>query len=94
MEIDFSIGNIPAKLRRGPIFGGMRLITPSESIWLQHPLHPGTHFSFRLERRWHRTIAGHLVRVENVRPLLVAGARSQTYRVFVDGQLVAGARGI
>ena len=94
MEIDFSIGSTPAKLRRGWLLGGMRVVTPGESIWLQHPLHPSTHFSFRFERYWERTIAGHLVRVEKVRPVLVAGVRPQTYRVLVDGQLVAGAHGI
>ena len=94
MEIDFSIVSTPAKLRRGWLFGGMRVTTPGESFWLQHPLHPSTHISFRLERNWERTIAGHLVRVEKVRPLLVAGVRPQTYRVFVDGQLVAASRGV
>lgn len=91
MEIDFSIGNMPAQLRRGWFFGGMKLVTPSESVWLQHPLQPGTHFSFRLDRSWQRTISGHRVRVEKTRPLLVAGIRPQNYRVFVDDELVADA---
>ena len=94
MEIDFSIGNIPATLRRGWLFGGMKLVTARESVWLQHPLQPSTHFSFRLDRAWHHTIAGHQVRIEKTRPVLVAGIRPQSYRVFVDGELVAGARGI
>ena len=94
MEIDFSIGNVPAKLHRGWFFGGMKLVTPAESIWLQHPLQPSTHFSFRLDRSWHRTISGHQVRVEKTRPLLVAGIRPQSYRVFVDGELVADVHGI
>lgn len=94
MEIDFSIGNISAKLVRGWFFGGMKLVTPSESVWLQHPLRPSTHFSFHLNRSWQRTISGHQVRVEKTRPLLAAGVRPQSYRVFVDGELVANAHGI
>lgn len=94
MEIDFSIGNVSAKLVRDWFFGGMKLITPSESVWLQHPLWPGTHFSLRLNRSWERTLSGHRVRVEKTRSLLIAGARPQSYRVFVDGELVANADGI
>ena len=94
MEIDFSIGNISAKLVRGWFLGGMKLVTPSESIWLQHPLQPSTHFSFRLKRCWQRSISGHEVRVEKTRPLMAAGVRAQSYRVFVDGELVASDRGL
>jgi hypothetical protein len=94
MEIDFSIGNISAKLVRGWFLGGMKLVTPSESIWLQHPLQPSTHFSFRLKRCWQRSISGHQVRVEKTRPLLAAGVRPQSYSVFVDGELVAGDQGL
>ena len=94
MELDFSIGNVSAKLVRGWFFGGMKLVTPSESIWLQHPLQPSTHFSFRLKRCWQRSISGHLVRVEKTRSLLVAGARPQSYSVFVDGELVANDHGL
>ncbi len=94
MEIAFSIGTIPATLRRCWFFGGMRLVTPTESVWLQHPLRLGTQFSLRLNQHWERTISGHEVRVEKTRKLLIAGARPQSYRVFVDGKLVAGARGV
>ncbi len=93
MEIEFSIGDTPARLKRGWFLGGMKIETPDEVLWLQHPAHPGTHFSFRLAQAWDRSIGGHSVRVEKVRPLWVAGARPQAFRIFVDGQLVAGASG-
>ena len=93
MEIEFSIGDVPARLKRGWFLGGMKIVTPSEVIWLQHPAHLGTHFSFRLVQAWERAIGGHSVRVEKIRPLLVAGARPQDFRVFVNGKLVAGASG-
>lgn len=94
MEIYFSIGNIPVKLRRDWLLGSMKLVTPAESIWLQHPLQLSTHFSFRLHRSWQHTVSGHQIRVEKTHRLLVAGIRPQSYRVFVDGELIAGARGI
>jgi hypothetical protein len=93
MEIDFSVGDVSAKLVRGWFLGGMKLVTPSETVWLQRPLQFSTHFSPRLNRSWQQTIAGHQVRVEKARPLLVAGLRPQSYRVFVDGELVADAQG-
>lgn len=93
MEIDFPIGSDSAKLVRGWFFGGMKLVTPTESVWLQRPLQLSTHFSFRLDRSWQRILSGHQVRVEKTRPLLVAGFRPQDYRVYVDGELVASAHG-
>ncbi len=92
MEIDFSIGNVPAKLRRGWLFGAMKVVTRSESVWLQHSLQPSTHFFFRLERSWQHIIAGHRVRVEKTRQLLLAGP--QSYRVYVDGKLVGDVNAI
>lgn len=93
MEIEFPIGDVTARLKRGWFLGGMKICTPTEEVWLQHPAHPGTHFSFRLAQAWDRSIGSHSVRVEKVRPLLFAGFRSQEFRIFVDGRLVAGASG-
>ena len=93
MEIDFSIGDVPARLKRSWFLGAMKIETPGEAVWLQHPFHLGTHFSSRLAQAWDRSIGGYLVRVEKVRPLIVAGVRPQEFRIFVDGNLVANARG-
>jgi hypothetical protein len=93
MDLDFSIGQTPAKLTRGWFLGGMKLVTPDRSIWLQHPLNLTTHFDIRLTRSWQCSINGHKVRVEKTRPLLMAGLRDQNYRVFVDGTLAASANG-
>jgi len=93
MEIEFSIGSLPARLQRGWFLGGMKLTTPNEVLWLQRPWEIATHFSFRRTRAWEQTVGGRSVKVEKVRPLLVAGARPQEYRIFVDGELVASAHG-
>ena len=94
MEIDFKIGDTPAVLKRGWFLGGLKVEAANKSFWLQHPLHPQTHFSLRLERHWELAVAGHKVRVEKVRPLMLAGVRPQAYRIFVDGTQVASARGM
>ncbi len=93
MNIEFSIGDIPARLRRDPLFGGMKLVTSTEQVWLQHPLQLSTHFSLKAERFWERTISGHRIGVEKARPLLLAGVRHQSFRVLVDEKLVAEASG-
>ncbi|MFZ6843592.1 hypothetical protein [Undibacterium sp. RuTC16W] len=93
MELSFSIGSIPAVLKRGHFLGGMKVVTEKEDVWLQHPLQPSTHFSLKIERNWQRTIEGHNVRIEKSRPALLAFARPHSYRVLVDGMLVAEARG-
>lgn len=94
MDLDFSIGRIPAKLTRGWFWGGMKLVTPGSSIWLQHPINPTTHFEFKLTRSWQCSVDGHEVRVEKTRPLFLAGVRHQRYRVYVDGTLVANSEGM
>ena len=93
MNIEFSIGKIPARLHRDPFFGGMKLITSTEQVWLQHPLQLSTHVSLKTERCWERTISGHRIRVEKTRPLLLASVRHQSFRVLVDEKLVAEASG-
>jgi len=93
MDIDFSIGNVPAKLHRDPIFGGMKLVTATQKVWLQHPLQLSTHVSLKTDRAWERTISGHRVRVEKTRQRLAGGARKQGFRVFVDEKLMAEADG-
>lgn len=93
MEIEFQIGNAPVKFQRNWLFGGMRLVTPHETTLLQHPANPLTHFSTRLKQSWEGRIEGQSVVVEKVRPLLLAGLRPQSYKVFVNDQLVAEAHG-
>jgi hypothetical protein len=93
MELKFSIGNTPATLRRDPFFGGMKLVTPTKSVWLQHPLQLSTHLTPQIDGSWERIISGRRIRVEKTRPRLAAGFRRHSFRVFVDDDLVAEANG-
>jgi hypothetical protein len=55
---------------------------------LQSPWNPLTHFSLDTTRRWQCSVKGHDIVIEKDRPLLFAGFRPQTYRLFIDGKLV------
>ena len=93
MELSFLIGSTTAVLKRGHLLGGMKVFTERETVWLQHPLQPSTHFSIKRKRHWQRTIGGYDVRIEKQRPALLAFTRPHSYRVLVDGTLVAKAHG-
>ncbi len=71
--------------------GAMRALVDGRRVAQQSPFSPFTHFSFRKKWRYEFSVGKtetHQVVLERERPWLVAGFRPQTYRVFVDGQLV------
>jgi hypothetical protein len=71
--------------------GAMRILVNREQVAQQSWLAPSTHFDFTRKRR-HQFIVGNAeqreVVIERERPLIFAGVRPQTYRAFVDGQLI------
>jgi hypothetical protein len=71
--------------------GVMKAIVDGHKLMLQSPFSPFTYISFTLMRRYTFPVGRtekHEVMIEKQRPLLFAGFRPQTYRVFVDGQMV------
>src|SRR5215475_8725174 len=93
MQIEFTLDGAVAEFRRNWFTGRAELRIDGNVELLQSPLDPGTHFQLSLTRRWVRQYKGRDVVIEVIRPLLVAGFRPQTYRVFVDGACVAERRG-
>jgi hypothetical protein len=89
MKLAFSIDGTPAVLTSSNFTGSIKLDAAGTTTVLQNPWSPATHFSFQLTRAWSVQINGHRIFIEKTRPLLLAGFRDQTYRVKVDGQLVA-----
>ncbi len=79
------------ELSRNWFTGAMQILVNGEEVARQNWLSPSTHFNFPRKRR-HEFMVGnvekHQVVIEKERPLLVAGIRPQTYRVFVDGRLI------
>jgi hypothetical protein len=76
--------------------GTMSTIANGVQVAQQDALDPSTHFSFKTLRRYVFTVGElekHHVVIEKERPLLLAGLRPQTYRIFVDGVLCHQQRG-
>jgi predicted secreted protein len=86
MKIAFDVDGMPAELTRNWFTGSFVLTAGGQTWQLQSPFNPTTHFSFAMHRHWHVSINGHDVRIEKQRPVLIAGFRSHTYRVFIDGK--------
>ncbi|MGD0190003.1 MAG: hypothetical protein ABSD74_04600 [Rhizomicrobium sp.] len=93
MELTFEIDGTSVKFSRDWFTGRCTLNTGSGDEILESLWNPATHFSVKLTRRWQRSIKGHDIVIEKVRPLLLAGFRRQTYRLFIDGQLVEDRKG-
>jgi hypothetical protein len=71
--------------------GAMLARVDGQRVARQSPLSLFTHFSFTKKRTYEFSVGKtetHKVVLEKERPWLIAGFRPQTYRVFVDGQLV------
>jgi hypothetical protein len=71
--------------------GAMKILVDGLRVAHESPLSPATHFGVKLKRHYEFEVGKaekHKVLLENERPLLLAGVRAHTYRVFVDGRLV------
>ena len=71
--------------------GAMLALVDGQRVARQSPFSLHTHFSLTTKQRYEFSVGKtetHKVVLEKERPWLVAGFRPQTYRVFVDGQLV------
>ena len=94
MKFTLEVGNNEKSridLSRNWFTGAMQVLVDGEEAARQSWLSPSTHFSFTRKRRYEFEIGKmekHQVVIEKERPLIIAGIRAQTYRVFVDGQLI------
>jgi hypothetical protein len=93
MRIKFDVAGIPVEFHRSWLTGRAMLRIDNSVVSLQNPFDPTTHISLSLTRVWQHQVQGHEVIIEKVRPLLFAGFRPHTYRVLVDGRIVAEQRG-
>jgi hypothetical protein len=93
MQIEFTLDGAVAEFRRNWFTGRAELGIDGKVELLQNPLDPDTHVQLSLTRRWLRQYKGREVAIEAIRPLLLAGFRPHTYRVLVDGAVVAERHG-
>jgi hypothetical protein len=89
MRITIDIDGQPVEFQRNWFTGSTTLRVAGAEQQLQDPLDPSTHFALRLTQRWQCRVASHAVVIEKQRPRMFAGFRPQTYRILVDGKLVA-----
>ncbi|MGB8353691.1 MAG: hypothetical protein WCD79_07385 [Chthoniobacteraceae bacterium] len=76
---------------RNWFFGTERLLVNGKMIARSSGFTPSTHFGFHLSRHFDFTVGEaetHAVVLEKKRPILIAGFRPHTYRVYVDDRLV------
>jgi hypothetical protein len=81
---------------RNQLWGTERLLADGKLIARRTVVSLSNYWSFPLCRRYEFTVGNsepHTVVFEKERPLLFAGFRPHTYRVFVDGKLIHEERG-
>ncbi len=93
MRIEFTVDTLQGEFRRNWFTGRAELSVAGATELLQDPLDLGTHYQVSLTKTWQRTWNGHDLVIEAVRPLLFAGFRPHSYRLLVDGKVVAEKRG-
>jgi hypothetical protein len=93
MQITIDLDGQPLVFRRSWFTGTASLQVGGVEHKIQSALDPGTHFSFDLVQRWQCQVASHAVVIEKERPRMFAGFRPQTFRILIDGKLVAEQHG-
>lgn len=94
MKFTLEVGNNERSkldVSRNWFTGAMHVLVNGDEVAQRRWLAPSTHFSFARKRRYEFAIGKiekHEVAIEQERPLIMAGFRPQTYRVYVDGELV------
>jgi len=89
MQLTFSIDGKPAVLNRHWFSGRLALDIGGKTTTIQSPWNPLNWFSTQLTQAWTIEALDHRVFIEKTRPFFLPALRPQTYRVKVDGELVA-----
>jgi hypothetical protein len=88
MKLKFEIDRTPIEFEREPIAGRCTVKIGAVESVLESPLNPCTHLSIKLTKHWQFSVKGRDVVIQRERQRLFGGIRPQTYRVFVDWELV------
>jgi hypothetical protein len=93
MKIVLEVEKARVEYTRNWFTGSAVLTVDGQRVVLQSSLNPGTHFSVALKKAWQCNVKGQTLTIETERPLLFAGFRPHTYRIMVNGQVVAQRHG-
>jgi hypothetical protein len=93
MEIMFSIDGQSATFIRSDVTGRAELRFGEQTVQLQSPLRPTTHFDLRRRIAWRTQVGDHEVEIVKTKPTMFGGLRANSFSVAVDGVVVAEATG-
>ncbi len=88
MRISFEVDGRQVLFERNWFTGAASLVVDGEKSPLQSPWRPTTHYSLATTRVWEVQVGSRDVRIEKIRPWLLAGFRPQMYRIVVDGDVL------
>jgi hypothetical protein len=94
MKITFDVGDLSAEFHRNGFTGRTWVIVDGQEYLLAKFAQASTHFSYQPTRSWSVSHAGHRIEIEWQRSQLLGGLRPQSFKICVDGQQVASARGM
>ncbi|MCO6455648.1 MAG: hypothetical protein J5I93_10170 [Pirellulaceae bacterium] len=69
----------------------MRITADGQQVALVDPTHLSTHFNHQWVKRYTFVVGKaepHEVTIEHERPVMLGGLRPNSYRIFVDGQMI------
>jgi len=93
MEINIQLGNNEITeliIRRNWFTGRFEYLENGNSNLIRSPLNPGAHINFSLKKVYEFVVGNkeqHKVKVEHIRPLLLAGLRPQKINVYINDEL-------
>lgn len=93
VTINFELDTEPCQFRWSGWSGRAELDVAGETVLLQDPRDPTTHYSSGLVRVWSHAVGLTTVRIEKRRPRAFAGFRDNHFTIQVDGVVVAQASG-
>ena len=99
MEFNLEVGmneKHQVHFKRNWFTGKLVILVDSQPVVTKSPLNPATHVSVKLSHKYDFSFGDlekHTIRIERIRPLLLAGLRPHEYRVFIDENLVSEHKG-
>ena len=90
VELGFVVGNETARFVWHSFTGKAEIVVQDgRRVRLQSPFKLSTHYGLARERTWQSDIEGHRIEVTKVNPGAVAGLRSKSFTIRVDGEVAA-----
>jgi hypothetical protein len=93
VRIDFEVDGTAGAFERSSTTGRAELRVGDESMTLESPWSPSTHFGLSTTKTWTVRMSGHDVVVVKRRPQVFGGLREASFTVTIDGHEVATRRG-